>query len=429
MTRPPPDLPEADAPSADPPGAQQGAGVRLAILFFIVFIDLVGFGIIIPLLPFIGLNFDAGPAAITLTMAAYSVGQFIAAPLWGAASDRLGRRPMLIASLAGAIAGYVMLGLAGSLLMVALARLFSGLMAGNIAIAFAYVTDVTDARNRARGMGLVGAAFGIGFIFGPALGGLIAGDAPGAREFLAAALVAAGLSALALLGAVLFLPESRPRGEDEAGSARPAGKTIVRPSEKLALLSVRPVLAAFVLLGLIATTSFAIMESIFALWADAVLALSPREVGFVFSGIGVLLALIQGGAIGPLARRFGEQRLLMASLLIYIGGFMLLALAQSLALTLFACVFLAVGAGLFNPAVNTLVSHESSETERGAVLGTYQSATSLGRILGPAGAGAIFAMLGPAAPFWVAAILMAICIPVAMLATRRLRARGMQASR
>ena len=177
-------------------------------LFLIVVVDLIGFGIIIPLLPFYGEHFQADPQTVGLLMASYSLAQFISAPIWGRMSDRAGRRPVLLMSLAGAALAYLWLAFADSLWMLFAARLLGGLMAGNISAAFAYMADITTKENRAKGMGLIGAAFGIGFILGPAIGGILAGSDPTTADFRNPALAAAGLSLLALVLGIFRLPES-----------------------------------------------------------------------------------------------------------------------------------------------------------------------------------------------------------------------------
>ena len=200
----------------------------LLTLFLIVFVDLLGFGIIIPLFPFVAERMGADPWLITFGGAGiYSLAQVLAAPLWGRASDAFGRRPVLFVSMIGSVAGYVWMGLAGSLFMLIASRALSGLMAGNISAAFAYVADVTTPENRAKGLGMIGAAFGLGFMLGPVIGGLLGGTDPQTMNFTLPALVAAGLSALAALGTWLFLPESLKPEERKPWSAvvapRPAG--------------------------------------------------------------------------------------------------------------------------------------------------------------------------------------------------------------
>src|SRR5438876_7076929 len=184
---------------------QQGS---MPILFLIVFIDLVGFGLIIPLLPFYAERFGASPQLVTLLLAIFSLMSMLAAPLWGRLSDRIGRRPVLMTSMAAAVLAYLWLGFAGELWMLFAARAFAGICAGNIAAAQAYIADVTPPEKRARGMGMIGAAFGLGFIIGPALGGIVAGDDLATADLTTPGLIAAGLSAVAFFGVVLLLPES-----------------------------------------------------------------------------------------------------------------------------------------------------------------------------------------------------------------------------
>src|SRR5437660_8884574 len=189
-------------------------------LFLIVFVDLVGFGLVIPLLPFYALRFDASPQQVTVLLAVYSLMQLFTAPLWGRLSDRVGRRPVLMVSMAASVLAYAWMGGATALWMLFAARALAGACAGNIAAAQAYIADVTKPEERARGMGLIGAAFGLGFIIGPALGGLIAGNDPATADIETPASVAAGLSALALCGVLLLLPESLPAARRNKTAAR-----------------------------------------------------------------------------------------------------------------------------------------------------------------------------------------------------------------
>src|SRR6266851_391361 len=232
----------------------------MPILFLIVFVDLVGFGLIIPLLPFYAERFGASPQQVTILMAVYSLMAMLAAPLWGRLSDRIGRRPVLMASMLAAALAYLWLGLASALWMLFAARAFAGACAGNIAAAQAYIADVTPPERRARGMGLIGAAFGLGFIIGPALGGLIAGNDPATADIATPAWIAASLSTLALCGVLLLLPESLPVG----ARARTAARS--RIGAVMGVLN-RPVLSRLILVFFLVILAFAGMESTFALWA------------------------------------------------------------------------------------------------------------------------------------------------------------------
>ena len=364
-------------------------------LFLIVFIDLVGFGLVIPLLPFYALRFGAPPQEVTLLLAIYSLMQLFAAPLWGRLSDRVGRRPVLMISMAASVLAYLWIGSATAVWMLFAARALAGACAGNIAAAQAYIADITKPEERAKGMGLIGAAFGLGFIIGPALGGLLAGNNPATADIETPAWVAAGLSFLALWGVILFLPESLPvdlRGMH--GGSRSRLKAIWN-------VLGRPVLSRLILIFFLVILAFAGMESTFALWAIEQFGWGPGQVGYVFAYVGVLSAILQGGLIGRLARRFGEERLLLCGLALIGTGLLAMLFAHSIPRLAFAVSALALGMGLTQPSLNSLISRRAGREEQGEVLGVSQSVGSLSRVLGPAAAGFLFAQFGRnAAFFW-----------------------------
>ncbi|MGH7115020.1 MAG: MFS transporter, partial [Stellaceae bacterium] len=370
-------------------------------LFLIVFVDLVGFGLVIPLLPFYAVRFGASPQEVTLLLAVYSLMQLFTAPLWGRLSDRIGRRPVLMTSMAASALAYLWLGAADTLWMLFAARALAGACAGNIAAAQAYIADVTTPENRAKGMGLIGAAFGLGFIFGPALGGFLAGNNPTTANLQTPAWVAAGLSVVAFCGVLLLLRESR--SAEERGQA-------ARPSRLGAILGAlrRPVLARLILVFFLVILAFAAMESTFALWAMAQFAWGPEQVGYVFAYVGVLSAILQGGLIGRLAHRYGEERLLLAGLVLLCLGLLVLPFARDLPVLGIAVSGLALGMGLTQPSMNSLISRRAGREEQGSVLGVTQSVGSLSRVVGPALAVVLFADLGRASPFWWGAGLIAV---------------------
>lgn len=384
----------------------------MAILFVIIFMDLVGFGLLIPLLPFYVQRVGASPEVITLVLGLYSVGQFIAAPLWGKLSDRFGRKPVLAITSFGLALSYLMLGFADSLPLLIFSRLFGGVMAGNIAAAQAYVTDITTPETRARGMGLLGAAFGLGFIFGPAIGGVLGGQDVATADFTAPALAAAGITFLAALAVPIFLKESLNRATLTPAPTLSFG-------EKLTATFRRRALVVLVLAGFLAITAWALFETVFALWANAVFAYGPAQIGYVLTFMGVISVIIQGGAMGRLTKRFGERNLVIAAAVLLIAGYGLLATSATTAPMLAACAVLAVGSALFNPAMSSLVSQEAAPHERGAVLGVYQGATALSRVVGPAFSGLAFARLGEGAPFLLAAALLAPVLALVALAIPR----------
>jgi DHA1 family tetracycline resistance protein-like MFS transporter len=378
------------------------SGRPLPTLFLIVFVDLVGFGLIIPLLPFYAEHFQARPATIGLLMASYSLAQFVAAPVWGRMSDHLGRRPCLLVSLGGAVVAYGLLAFAQSFWALFAARAFAGLMAGNIAVAFAYAADVTTPVDRARGMGLIGAAFGLGFIFGPAIGGILAGDDPLTADFRTPSLAAAGLSALALALAVAMLPESL---TTEARSRHRALPRADRQRQFRRALT-KPAVGRVILISFLATLVFAGMESMFALWSRRQFGWGPEQNGYLFAFVGAFSALIQGGLIGRLANRLGELPLVWVGAALLALGMLLIPQARSLALLLPAMTIVAAGFALMSPALNTLLSLHVGDAVRGGTMGVGRSATTLARVVGPAAAGALFEGLGKDWPFYAGAIVM-----------------------
>jgi DHA1 family tetracycline resistance protein-like MFS transporter len=379
----------------------------MAILFLIVFIDLVGFGMVIPLLPYYALHFSATPLEVTLMMACYSFAQFFSSPFLGRLSDRLGRRPILLVSLCFSVVSYLWLGFADALWMLFAARLLAGAGAGNIAAAQAYITDVTTPENRAKGMGMIGAAFGLGFTLGPALGGLLAGSDPTADAVARPAFAAAALSALALVLASVLLKES----------LSPELKGLANRPGRLALAKEvlqRRTLRDLILLFFLTTCAFAGLESTFALWAVSVFGWGPLQIGWIFFYVGLILAAVQGGLIGKLSRRFGETWLTIYGALLLAVGLITLPLSLSLTAVLIVMALLSLGLGFLNPSVTSLVSREASADERGGILGVNQSAQSLARILGPALAGIVYTVGGRNAPYYVGALIMLVVVAMAI---------------
>jgi DHA1 family tetracycline resistance protein-like MFS transporter len=385
----------------------------MPILFLIVFIDLVGFGLVIPLLPFYAERFAASPLQMTMLFATFSLMSMISAPFWGRLSDRVGRRPVLMASMAAAAFAYLGLAFAAALWMVFAARAFAGACAGNIAAAQAYIADVTQPEQRARGMGMIGAAFGLGFIIGPVLGGVVAGNDLATADLATPGLIAAGLSVVAFLGVILLLPESLAPGQATASHGRIAA---VRSA-----LS-RPVLARLIAVFFLATLAFSGMETTFAWWAIAQFGWGPRSIGFVFFYVGLLSAVMQGVLIGPLTGRFGEERLMLGGLAFLLIGLVLLPFAGDLPRLLVALSALAVGNGALAPSLNSLISRRAGAGEQGEVMGVAQSVASLSRVLGPIIAGSLFGALGRSSPYFWGAALVGVALLIGWRVPRRLTA-------
>lgn len=386
----------------------------MAILFLIVFIDLVGFGIVIPLLPFYGLHFEASPFMVAMIMASYSLGQFVAAPFWGRLSDTIGRRPVLIISLFGAVLSYIWLGFALTLWMLFAARTVAGLMAGNISTAFAYIADITTVENRAKGMGLVGAAFGLGFIAGPAIGGILAGPDPLTADFQTPAFAAAGLSFIAFVLTIALLKESLPADVRAKRTAQPRHS---RLKQFKAALS-KPGVGLLVALSFLATFVFAGMETTFAMWSHRQFNWGPEQNGYLFAFVGIIAAILQGGVVGRLAKRFGEGNLIVQGAVALAIGMAMIPFSTSVTWLLVAMVVVAYGFSVINPALNSLISLRSDAANQGQVMGVARSATTMARVLGPAWAGALFAMLGMEWPYYAGA---AVMLLVAALALRSLK--------
>ena len=376
-------------------------------LFLIVFIDLVGFGLVIPLLPFYAVRFAASPQEVTALVAVYSLVQLVTAPLWGRLSDSIGRRPVLLASLSASVLAYLWLGSATALWMLFAARAFAGACAGNIAAAQAYIADVTGPEERARGMGLIGAAFGLGFMIGPALGGVLAGADPLTADLRTPAWVAAGLSLFALLGVALLLSESLPA--DRRVDTPPRG----RVGAVIGVLR-RPVLSRLIVIFFLVILAVAGMQSVFAIWAMPQFGWGPRQVGYVFAYLGLISAILQGGLIGRLTRRFGEERLLLSGLALIAAGLLVLPFAHDMPVLGLALTGLALGMGLMQPSLNSLISRQARQEEQGEVMGVSQSVASLSRVLGPFAAGFSFAALGRNSPYFLGVLLVIIPLLLAL---------------
>jgi DHA1 family tetracycline resistance protein-like MFS transporter len=389
----------------------------LPFVFLTVFIDLLGFGIVIPLLPVYSEMYRASPLVIGLLMASFSGMQFVFAPFWGRLSDRIGRKPVLVGGLLGTSAAYVLFALSDSLPLLFASRLLAGFFGANVSTAQAFIADVTTPENRAKGMGLIGAAFGLGFCFGPLLGGElthVSASAPG--------WFAAGLSLAAATFGWLTLREP-PRA--------PGAATRVFGADQVRRARSEPRLGTLFTLGFLFVAAFASFEAMFTVFGLArfpevfgltqpVESASVEEIlraapvtGRYLAGIGIVSALIQGGLIRRLVPRFGETKLAVAGPAILGIGLLALAFAPSWGFVVAACLILPVGFGLNNPSLSSLLSRAAPASEQGAYLGLNQSVSSLARMAGPIAAGLAFGLLGPTAPFLLGAALCAVSVFVA----------------
>jgi MFS family permease len=409
------------APKAHTPPRTADASPRaLYVLLLVVFINLVGFGLVIPLLPFYAKSLNASPWQVTAMFSAYSLGQFLAEPFWGRLSDRIGRRPVLIVTLLANTLSYVALAFAPNIGWAFVIRLANGFGSGNISTIQGYMADVTPPEHRAERMGLLGSAFGMGFVFGPVLGAflpnaaqLLGHSAGGKLAFQIPLLTGAALAAIAALGVFLFVVESR------APSAPDTPKP--RRREALEAAVAHPVLSRVLLVTLISTAAFAGMEAIFGLWTQARFHWGIQQVGLCFAVIGVIASVGQGLITGRLARRFGEAKVLTAGLVIIALSLALTPFVPTSALVPVAVGFTAFGQSLVFPCVAALISRATPPDKQGAMLGLNMAAGSLARMGGPILAGPLFSLtLG--GPYWLGALLMLPAIAFAARIERRVKA-------
>ena len=366
------------------------SGSPLLVIFLTVFIDLIGFGICLPLLPKYAERYGAQGWQIGAAMGVYSLMQLVFAPWWGQLSDRIGRRPVLLVSNFGSIIAYGLFGLSASYIgdtgfwILIGSRIFAGICGANLSVASAYIADVTTPEKRSKGMGLIGMAFGLGFILGPVIGSQsfkhfgLAG--PGA--------VAAGICALNFLLGCFILPETRKK--DAAPAIRRPRFAQIRH-----VLGMKEVgfLIGIYFLGTFAFTAF---ESTLPLLLDTKLHYDEEHVGYVFAFCGIMAAMVQGGGIGRLVKSFGERRLIGASLLVVAVSLVLMPLANSLPTMLAALAVFAIGSGINRAPTMGLISQLSPADEQGTTLGIAQSAGTLARVLGPTVATTLYDLWLPA---------------------------------
>jgi MFS transporter, DHA1 family, tetracycline resistance protein len=380
----------------------------LVIIFFTVFIDLVGFGIVLPLLPFYAQTFGATALLVGLLSTSFSLMQFWFAPLWGRLSDRVGRRPIILLGLLGSCVSYLVFGLANSLLVLFLSRILAGIAGANISTAQAYIADSTPTEGRAKGMGLIGAAYGLGFIFGPAIGGILSQFGYGVPAFFAS-----GLALCNCVAAYFLLPESLNPRSPTFTSRRGLNFAGIHRGLR------HPELRIFLGCFFVSTFAFANLESTFALMTQKRFGLDARHNGYLFAYIGVLITIMQGVLIGRLVRKFGERRLLVIGLFSMIFGLGLLPFSPSLRFLLLTLVVLTFGNGVTNPSITSLISQITGAEDQGGILGVTQSLASLARILGPAWGGFTFDRLGFQYPYVTGSIFMALAFAMSLVAVRR----------
>lgn len=392
----------------------------LLVAFLTMFADLLGFGIIIPISAFYAESLGASPTQVTLLGASYSFMQFLFAPVWGRLSDRYGRRPIILISVFISVLGYIIFGTSNSLPILFFARMLAGFGAANIATVQAVVSDVTTAENRAKGMGIIGAAFGLGFIVGPAIGGLASQWGNHAPP-----LIAAAISAINFVFAFVFLKETLN-----------AKSTSHQHMRRLSLSTLRHAysqvnIGYLVTINLVFYTGFAMMEQVISLFIESVLKGQVDQIiagtgasysdaakltAYFLVSAGVVSTVIQGGLIGRLSKKYGERRLLLSGLMVASIGMIAtphLITTVSLGWILFGGGLIAVGSALYGPSVISLLTRSVQADEQGGTLGLLHSCAAMGRILGPASAGILFE-INSSLPFIASGLLVALCIPAAI---------------
>ena len=400
--------------NAAPAPAEALRSGSLGTLFLTIFLDLLGFGLVIPFLPGIARRMGANDFVATLPGAVFSVAQFLFIPIWGRLSDRVGRRPVLLWSIGASSIGMAVLGFAPDLTWLFIARIWSGIATGNIAVAQAYIADVTPPEKRARGMAIIGIAFGLGFIFGPFIGGELSRFSIEGRPGMLPPLVAAGLSAINLMMALKTLPESLPK-ERRGTSVRRLSPIDLHAFRQAVSV---PGIGAAVAINFTSYLWFSGMEQTFRLFTADRFAMSDAATGHIFGLVGVVSATVQGAIVPRLVPRTGEARLVRAGLVVQGLAFALLGMSPQLggasrpALWLSAAL-IALGSGFQGPTLPAYASRRAAGTAQGTTLGALQSASALARSLGPLVGGALYAAIDPRAPYLIGAVGFGLAVVVA----------------
>ena len=388
----------------------------MLVLLVVVFVNLVGFGVLMPILPFYAEAFHAPVWQVTWMFTAFSVGNFFAEPVWGRLSDRIGRRPILIGTIFCSGLGFVGLAFAPNIWIALLVRFLGGLTTGNLSTIQSYIADITPPRHRAGRIGLLGAAFALGFVAGPAIGGLLARPEHGLAGFRAPLFAAGGLSILASLGVALLVRESREHPR-RSGAEGLKWSLLVEARR-------HPVLGRALFVTLLYTAAFAAAESTFGLWSQRRFGWGPRELSMCFAAVAVTAALAQGFVTGRLTRRYGEALTLAGGLAVISVTLALQPLGAGMDRAVALLALTVFGQALALPNISALISRTTSPDRQGAMLGLNMSVGAFSRAIGPVAGGALFSLAGPDAPLFAAAIVVAPAILLswqAEEAARRLR--------
>lgn len=365
----------------------------LLILFSVVVLDLIGFGVVVPILPFYAQQYGANATVLGILLASYSAMQFLFSSVWGRLSDHIGRKKVLILTIGGSAIGLFILGTAHSLVMLFAGRILAGIFAANISVASAYITDITTEENRAKGMGLIGAAFGVGFLLGPALGGALS-----KQGYHVPILTAAALSLCNMAYASWKLKEPERHHHIEA--------------IKTKVLANKSVLKMCVLY-LIFTLGVTQLESIFAFFMKDKFGFDAMHVAYILAAMALVMIGVQGGGIRSLSKKYGEKKLLLVGAFILAIAFLFVPSSSRVPLLLIPLALSSLGRGIAQPSMMSLVSKKASPHMRGSVMGTFQASASLGRVIGPFFAGVLYDHW-QASPFYLASFLLIVVIGVSI---------------
>jgi MFS family permease len=386
----------------------------MIILCLITGLSTVGFGLVLPTFLFYAQNLGATTAIATVIIATYSMGQFIATPLWGRLSDQIGRKPVLLISIFCQSICFMALALAPNLWMLALARFMGGIVSGNISTAMAYVSDSTNEEKRAKWLGYIGASVSIGFMTGPAIGGLLGGQDASSANLFYPGIVAASIAFMTGILAIFFLKESL-KPENRNPNTNKKSSLL----KNWGLVFKRPVLAEIVLLGFLMMFVTGTFETIFPLWTEARFYWGPMQVGYSMTYIGLTVTLVQVFVVGRVVPLLGEVNVIRLAFIGYAIGLFIMAQAPSWAVMMVGLTFSASSGATFGTAASSFVSKVAGDNEKGFVLGVYQSCGWLGRISGPLAVGVVFSAIGVNAPLYLGILVLIPCIIIISVVAKK----------
>ena len=384
---------------------KKGIDSRMFPLMFAVFVNIAGFSLILPLLPFYGPLFGAGPFEVALLFAAYSLGNVFGEIYWGRQSDRLGRRKVLAITTAGAAITYVAFAFTPILWLAIAIRVVNGFFGGTLSVAQGFLADASPPEKRAKAMGLFGSAFSVGFVFGPVIGGVFAGAGDSLADFRLPILIAGGMCAVTCVWSLAVLRDVKP----------PLGKAAPLPkySEGVAYVMASPLLLRLFIIGLIGISAFASMEAIYGLWSEANFGWSARDLGMAFIAIGLGGLVVQLFLLQPLVTRFGEGRIITAGLAVLAGSMVLQPLLRDPVAAVALMGLLMVGHSLAFPTAGALTSRTAPMERQGSVMGLMMALNAAGRIFAPPAFGLIYEY-GHDIPWYAGAVLVALAVPLAL---------------